>query len=252
MPAKTPSDREHLFELLVHDLTSPLSVISASTSRLLRHVARSGSLTERETSALERILRNAQRSQIILQEMVEILRSEAGLFRTDAFAVDAMLREAILEVLDVDSPETADALAREQHPSRFPAVLEAHGIFASISGKYAEAPFPHDRRKVQQILRNLVSNALKHRRQRVTVTLSGDADLVVTVEDDGPGIPEKEQRSIFQRFVQLSGDTDRSVAGLGLGLAGVKALVGAMGGRIVFVSREGLGTRFSVGIPPLE
>ena len=251
MSASELSEKEHLFELLIHDLTSPLSVISASAARLLRNAARNGSMTERETSTIERILRNAHRSQLVLQEMIEILRSGEGFFRTGAFPVDAMLREAILEVLDVDSPETAEELARERDPGRFRAMLEGHGIFITISGRYAEVSFSHDLRKVQQIVRNLLSNALKHRRQRVAVTLGGDADLVVSVEDDGPGIPEEHQQSIFRRFVQLDDGADRP-PGLGLGLAGVRALVNAMRGSIVLVSREGLGTRFSVSIPPLD
>jgi signal transduction histidine kinase len=92
---------------------------------------------------------------------------------------------------------------------------------------------------------------LKHRRQRVDVAISGDTDLIVSVEDDGPGIPEQDQQAIFQRFVQLRADERPSGTGLGLGLAGVKALLQAMGGRIEVVSREGHGTRFSVRIPPL-
>lgn len=249
---KESCERERLFELLIHDLTGPLSVISASTTSLLRQTARNGSLTEREKSTLDRILRNAQRSQVILQEMIEILRAEEGLFEKESFSVGEMLKESILEMLEVDSGETVEELAREKNMKRFCTMLERYGIFIGISGRYARSSFSHDPRKVQQILRNLLSNALKHRRQRVDVSISGDADLLVSVEDDGPGIPEKDQKSIFQRFVQLKAEEDRSVPGLGLGLAGVKALVQAMGGKIGFVSREGVGTEFSVNIPPLE
>ncbi len=83
------------------------------------------------------------------------------------------------------------------------------------------------------------------------VTVGGDADLQISVEDDGPGIPQREQKSIFQRFVRLKEKERPSVPGLGLGLAGVKALVEAMGGNISLESREGAGTRFTVSIPPL-
>ncbi len=252
MPGKEPCEKERLFELLIHDLTGPLSVISASATSLLRHTDRNGSLTEREKSTLDRILRNAQRSQVILQEMVEILRSDEGLFRKESFFVEKILKELILEVLEVDSGETVEKLAREKNMTRFCNMLKPYGIFIGISGKYGRSSFSHDPRKIQQILRNLLSNALKHRRQRVDVTIGGDANLLVSVEDDGPGIPEKDQKSIFQRFVRLKAEEHLSVPGLGLGLAGVKALVEAMGGEIAFVSREGVGTGFSVSIPPLE
>jgi signal transduction histidine kinase len=81
------------------------------------------------------------------------------------------------------------------------------------------------------------------------VKISGEADLVVSVEDDGIGIPLKDQELIFKRFVRLAGEKRASVPGLGLGLTGVKALVEAMGGEITFESREGVGTRFVVRIP---
>ncbi len=251
-PGERPCEKEQLFELLIHDLTGPLSVISVSTASLLKGTDPDGPLTDRQKSTLDRILRNADRSRVILHEMVEILRSEEGLFRKEPFPVEKVLKESILEVLEVGSRETVEKLAREKNMKKFCEMLAPHGIFVDISGKYGRSPFPHDPKKVQQILRNLLSNALKHKRKRVDVTIGGDADLQVSVEDDGAGIPQKDQKSIFQRFVRLKDKQRPYVPGLGLGLAGVKALVEAMGGKITFVSREGVGTRFSVSIPPLK
>jgi len=252
MPGKEPCEKERLFELLIHDLTGPLSVISVSTSSLLRDTDQSGPLSERQKSTLDRILRNVHRSQVLLNEMIEILRSEEGLFRKKPFSVEKVLKESILEVLEFGSREAVEKLAWEKDMKRFCEMLKTYGIFMEISGKYGRSPFPHDPRKVQQILRNLLSNALKHRRQRVEVTIGGDADLLITVEDDGPGIPQKNRKSIFQRFVRLKNEEHPYVPGLGLGLAGVKALLESMGGEITFVSREGAGTRFSATIPPLK
>jgi signal transduction histidine kinase len=247
-----PCEKEQLFELLIHDLTSPLSVISASTAALLRAKDRDRPLTDRQRSALDRILRNVNRSHAILHEMIEILRSEEGLFRKEPFPVEKVLKESILEVLEVGSRKTVEQLAKEKNMKRFCELLLPHGIFVGISGKYGKSFFPHDPRKVQQILRNLLSNALKHKRKRVEVTISGDVNLQISVEDDGPGIPQKDQKSIFERFVRLKDKKHPDVPGLGIGLAGVKALVEAMGGKITLTSSEGAGTRLSVAIPPLE
>jgi signal transduction histidine kinase len=252
MPGKKLSESECLFELLIHDLTGPLSVISVSTTSLLGNTDRNGSLTERQKAGLSRILRNVSRSQIILQEMIEILRSEEGLFRKKSFPVEKILKESILDVLEVDSQDSVEKIRQEKNMKKFYKLLETHGIFLEITGKYSRSSFSHDPGKVQQILRNLLSNALKHRRKRVDVSISGDADLLVSVEDDGPGIPRRDQKSIFQRFVRLKEKEHPYVPGLGLGLAGVKALVEAMGGKITLVSGEGVGTRFSVNIPPLQ
>ena len=246
-----PCEKEQLFELLIHDLTGPLSVISASTTSLLGNTEKNGSLTERQKSTLDRILRNVTRSQVLLQEMIEILRTEEGLFRKEPFPVEKVLKESILLVLEVDSREKVEKLAREKNMKRFCEMLAPYDIFVGISGKYGKSPFSHDPGKVQQIFRNLLSNALKHRRKRLEVNISGDSDLLISVEDDGVGIPDKDQKSIFHRFVRLKDKEHPYVPGLGLGLSGVKALVEAMGGTITFHSREGVGTRFSVSIPPL-
>ena len=84
------------------------------------------------------------------------------------------------------------------------------------------------------------------------MSVRGDVHLLVSVEDDGRGIPEGEQKTVFERFVRLKDKEQPYMPGLGLGLSGVKALVEAMGGNISLQSREGAGTRFSVDIPPLQ
>jgi len=250
-PGEKPCEKEQLFELLIHDLTGPLSVISASAAGLLGNTDRNGTLTERQKTGLDRISRNVNRAQIILTEMIEVLRSEEGLFKKELFPVEMVLRESILEALEVDPQDTAGKLVREKNVKKFYRLLASHGIFIEVTGKYSRSSFSHDPGKVRQILRNLLSNALKHRRKRVDVSIGGDENLLVSVEDDGPGIPRRDQESIFKRFIRLKDKEHPDLPGLGLGLAGVKALVEAMGGNISFASGKGAGTRFSVDIPPL-
>lgn len=252
MHGKKLTKKERLFDLLIHDLTSPLSVISVSTTNLLGNKDRNGPLTERQKSSLDRILRNVDKAQDILREMIEILRSEAGLFRKESFPVEKILKESILDVLEVASPGAAEKLQQEKNRKRFCKLLEPQGIFVEITGKFRDSSFCHDPRKVRYILRNLLSNAVKYRRKRVDVSIRGDVNLLVSVEDDGPGIPKAEQEVVFERFVRLNGKEFPGAPRLGLGLAGVKALVEAMGGNISLVSRKGFGTRFSVNIPPLQ
>jgi signal transduction histidine kinase len=251
MPARKLTEKERLFDLFIHDLTGPLSVISVSTANLLGNADRNGPLTERQKSGLDRIARNAGKAQEILREMIEILRSEAGLFRKESFSVEKILKESLLDVLEVEFQGAAEKLRQEKDRKRFWKLLETHGIFFEITGKFMKSPFCHDPGKVRYILRNLVSNAVKYRRERAKVSIHGEADLLVSVEDDGPGIPQGEQEAVFKRFVRLNAKEYPDAPGLGLGLAGVKALLEVMGGKITFVSREGVGTRFSVSIPPL-
>ena len=248
---KGMNEKEHLFDLLIHDLTAPLSVVATSIANLLHRADLYGPLADRQRPVLERVLRNAHKAQILLQEMIEVFRSEEGLFQRDAFSIEKTLRESIMDALEITGPHIVEELYCAKNQEEFQCILKPHGIFIEINGKYCQSPFCHDQKKVQQILRNLISNAMKYRRERITLTVSGESDLIVFVEDDGMGIPLEKQETIFERFVRLTDQKHVDVPGLGLGLTGVKTLVKAMGGEITVASREGFGARFMVRIPPL-
>lgn len=241
-----------MFDLLIHDLTGPLSIASTSTANLLHKPDRYGSASESQKRVLERILRNVQKAQNLLQEMVEVLRSEEGLFQKDFFSIEKTVRDSLLDALEMTTPHAVEKLCLVEDHEEFQSCLKDYGIFIEITGKYCKAPFCHDQKKIQQILRNLMSNAMKYRRERMGVKISGEVDLLVLVEDDGIGIPLDEQDIIFERFVRLNDKKRTSVPGLGLGLTGVKTLVEAMGGEITLESREGVGTQFMVRIPPVK
>jgi signal transduction histidine kinase len=246
------SEKEGLLDLLIHDLKGPLSIVSMSMANLLGKADRYGPLTDKQKNIIGRVSRNIQRAQSLLQEMIEISRSEEGLFLKELFPIEKTLRESMLDVLEITAPNTAEKLFRVENDKKFQQALKTQGIFIELCGKYAKLPFCHDQKKIRQILRNLLSNALKYRRKRIDVSISGETDLLISVKDDGLGIPMREQENIFGRFVQMNDKKTTKVSpGLGLGLAGVKALVEAMGGKIAWVSRERLGTQFTVQIPPL-
>jgi CheY-like chemotaxis protein len=244
-------EKERLFDLLIHDLRSPLAVVATSVHNLIHRGERYGPLNEKQTQVMERIARNVQKSQLLIQEMIEILRSEEGIFQREYFYLEPALREALLDALGVALPQVHDRLLQAAHPQDFQTLLDSQGIYFQIDGRFCRSFFCHDQRKIQQILRNLISNALKYRRKKVRIQVFGEMDLVIQVEDDGPGIPTEGQKTIFGRFVQLEPAPVFPLSGLGLGLAGVKTLVDTMGGKITLKSREGAGTIFTVTIPPL-
>ncbi|MGZ3589869.1 MAG: hybrid sensor histidine kinase/response regulator [Thermodesulfobacteriota bacterium] len=244
--------KERLFDLLVHDLSGPLSIASMTTKNLLYNPNRYGSLTDEQTRMLDRILRNLRKSERLLKEMVEILRSEEGLFKKEFFSIEQAVRDSLLDALEGIAPILVEKLYDAESREEFQNHLQEHGIFIEVEGKYYKYPFCHDREKIQQILRNLISNALKYRTERVKVRISGETDLLILVEDDGIGIPPSEQELIFERFVRLNDEKHSHVTGLGLGLTGVKALVEAMEGEIKLASAEGAGTKFMVRIPPIQ
>ena len=241
-----------LFDLFIHDLTEPLSIVSTSTDSLLHKVDQYGPLTDYQKRLLDRVSRNIRRAKSLTQEMIEILRSDEGVFEKEYFSIEKTLVESLLDVLEMSLPNAIERLGQAKNQEAFRHDLKDHGIFVEITGKYCKSPFCHDQRKIQQILRNLMSNAMKYRRQRMEVKISGEADLLILVEDDGIGIPLEDQGVIFERFVRLNNEKRAYVPGLGLGLTGVKALVEAMGGEITLESQEGAGTRFMVRIPPIR
>ncbi len=241
-----------LFDLFIHDLTGPLSIVSTSTDSLLHKVDQYGPLTDRQKHILDRVSRNIRKAKSLTQEIIEILRSEEGVFEREYFSVEETLAESLLDVLEMSIPNAIERLGQAENQETFRNDLKDHGIFVEITGKYGKSPFCHDQRKIQQILRNLMSNAMKYRRQRMEVKISGEADLLISVEDDGIGIPLEDQRAVFERFVRLDNEKRAYVPGLGLGLTGVKALVEAMGGEITLESQEGVGTRFMARIPPIR
>jgi signal transduction histidine kinase len=184
--------------------------------------------------------------------MIEILRSEEGLFEKEYFSVEKTLHESLLDVLEMTIPTVVEGLCHVENEETFRRGLKEHGVLVEITGKYCKTPFCHDQKKIQQILRNLMSNAMKYRRERMEVKISGEGDLLILIEDDGIGIPQEDQEAIFKRFVRLNTEKRPYVPGLGLGLTGVKTLVEAMEGEITLESQEGVGTRFKVRIPPIS
>ena len=249
-PTKT-NEKERLFDLLIHDITGPLTIVATTADNFRHKAERYGPLTDSQRRLLDRILRNAHKARSLIQEMIEILRSEEGLFQREYFSIEKTVQESLLDVLEMIIPASVERLCQVENHEMFRHHLQEYGIFIEITGKYCQAPFCHDQKKIQQILRNLMSNAMKYRRGRMEVKISGEVELLVVVEDDGIGIPLGDQGIIFERFVRLNDKKRPDLPGLGLGLTGVKTLVEAMGGEITLESQEGVGTRFMVRIPPI-
>ena len=240
--------KEPLIDLLIHDLTGPISVVFASVKSLLK---KADAVPAEQREVLERILRNSSKARNLLQELVEVYRSEEGQFSREAFPVGEMVRDAFLDALEVIDPQKAESLLCCATRDEFFDALRRDEIIVKISGKYSLAPFVHDLRKMRQIVRNLISNALKHRKKQMRLSVSGESDLSIAVQDDGTGITRKEQAAVFDRFANLTDKTCIDVQGLGFGLSCVRTLLEAIGGEIGVHSEEGGGTLFTVRVPPL-
>jgi two-component system, OmpR family, phosphate regulon sensor histidine kinase PhoR len=115
--------------------------------------------------------------------------------------------------------------------------------------------FVTDRRALEQVLGNLVDNAVKYcpnSRVTVRVTAEGAGGVKLEVSDDGPGIESRHLSRLFERFYRVDAGRSREVGGTGLGLSIVKHLVEAMGGKVAVASTVGKGTMFTVTLPSRE
>jgi signal transduction histidine kinase len=245
--AERGEEKERLIELLIHDLAGFLAVASVSMTSLLQKPEQYGALTDAQRRVAERIDRNIGRAQALLHEMIEVVRANEGIFKSEMFDVGKVLQEAVTDAFGAEIEHQEHARRAEGDEK----ALEALGVFIEVNGKYRDAAFCHDARKIAQILRNLIGNALKFRRSKVRIAVHGEHDLVMTVEDDGLGIREDAAEVLFKRFSRVTDEGQRAIPGFGLGLFGVKSLVEAMGGGIDLTSKQGAGTCFTVRIPPL-
>lgn len=113
-----------------------------------------------------------------------------------------------------------------------------------------------DYEKLQIIVSNLIANAIEYSFDsgavEVSVSINGSGVLSISVQDQGVGIAPEDQQRIFDRFVQLETGTTRSHLGHGLGLSITKALIDLMQGSISLISKQGVGTIFTVVIPPAQ
>ena len=99
---------------------------------------------------------------------------------------------------------------------------------------------------------NIVGNAVKYGSQTTVVIAETPAGLAITVEDDGPGIPDGDMERVFQPFVRLEGSRGRDTGGSGLGLTIARAVILSHGGEIALASRPEGGLRVTISLPPLD
>ena len=109
-----------------------------------------------------------------------------------------------------------------------------------------------DANAIGQALANLVDNAIKYSRDRRAITVDAalaDAGLAISVVDEGVGIPAEEQGRIFEKFYRVGRSETQGQRGSGVGLALVKHVAEAHGGRVTVESRPGAGSRFTLWLP---
>jgi heavy metal sensor kinase len=214
-----------------HELRTPLTILQLELEGIAQNHRRDPALGDQIGSALEETHRMSR----IVESLLAISRLDAGEVKMDKTHLD-------LAELAVSTANEMTLLAEEKSIR-----LRTHGA----PGIQVEG----DRSRLQQVIVNLIDNAIKYTQNggKVTISASKEKNIaVLEVSDNGPGIPTDALPHVFDRFYRADKARSRASGGAGLGLSIVKAICAAHCAEVKVFSHEGRGCRFRIELPLLE
>lgn len=221
------------FATMSHELRTPLASIKQGIS-LLRDRA-GGPVPEKQKRLFTILSEETNRLIDLVNSLLELSKMEAGMmpFSLNQENFPSLVRRVITEMAPL---------------------IEAKKVGISMDfGDEKEIPsLKLDRERILQALRNLVGNAVKFTPEQGSITIRAyrkDHAVEFTITDTGPGVPDENLETIFEKFHQLPGQARGSIKGTGLGLAFVKHIVLAHGGKVWAENEPGKGTTFIFALP---
>ena len=215
-----------------HELKTPINVIIGYLELLQEGIY--GQMAPKQVEVTATIEKQAQTLTRLIRQLLDVSRFEAGGGRVEPRKVDL---QRFLHSLE----------------AAFHGLSVQRGVSFSVERSESlpnEVTWDEDR--INEVIGNLLSNAFKFTPRDGQVTLTADADSAnvrITVEDTGAGIPESQLPHVFEKFYQADNQASAALKGTGLGLAIAKQIVEAHNGAITVDSIEGVGTTFRVTLP---
>lgn len=227
--------KDEFISIAAHELRTPLAILAGFVQTLLNQTARGKGqqLAEWQQQSLRGIDLATERLVDLAEDLLDVTRVQAGRLELQRELTDLV-------------PLTRRIMTRRQ------LTTERHTI--SLETPLAHLVVYGDPRRVEQVLSNLIGNAIKYSPEGgeigVTFRTDGEAhEAILSVRDHGIGIPLSERAEVFKRFARASNAQTYGIRGTGLGLYLCRELVEAHGGRIWFESAEGRGSTFFVALP---
>jgi two-component system phosphate regulon sensor histidine kinase PhoR len=221
--------RQEFVANVSHELRTPLSLIKGYVETLLDGARNDPAIAERFLKIIER---NTQRLDLLIQDLLTISALESDRIK-----------------LNLQPVELAPLVEKIFADLKSPAENKNVGLTNQLSDLTATA----DVNRLEQVLANLVDNAIKYGRAQGKVVVGGkkldDGRLEIFVQDDGPGIPPESLDRVFERFYRVDKARSRDQGGTGLGLSIVKHIVQAHGGEVWVKSELGKGATFFFTLP---
>jgi len=218
--------RDEFLSIAAHELRTPLSALQLQLQGLLE---RPEGIDSRIRAKLERACRSGDRMVTLVDALLDVSRITSGSFNLSASRFD--LADAVEDVVE----------RFREHAVR------AGSTVTVRAERWLEGRW--DRLRIEQVVTNLLTNALKYAAGTpVEIDLSGtEQDVIISVADEGPGIPESEKERIFLRFERAA--PMRNFGGLGLGLYVARQITEAHGGEISLASDRPRGAQFLIRLP---
>ncbi len=221
--------REEFVANVSHELRTPLSLIKGYVETLLDGARDNPEVAERFLKIIER---NAQRLDLLIQDLLTISALESEKIK--------------LNLQPVELRTLAEKVLTDLH-------AKAENKNVELFNDVPELTASGDVNRLDQVLANLVDNAIKYGRAEGSVRVGGekldDGRLEIFVRDDGPGIPAESLDRVFERFYRVDKARSRDQGGTGLGLSIVKHIVQAHGGEVRVESELGKGATFFFTLP---